>query len=218
MIVTELSKETKLYLLVGGKGTRLQSVSNGIPKPLVDIHGKPFLSRVIESLSGFDITLVCSNENVKYFKNFGYDVLNEGDPGGTAGWMFRTQLPDSFYVMNGDTYFGGDINIDRIAQTVFVSEETIVGDEGYIVGKGGHVEMFIEKDPAAKGTRQLVNSGIYKFYKSQLNLPIARHDKPVSMEYEVLPFNSMTYQKIECEKFDIGTPERLERFREWFTP
>ena len=218
MIVTELSKGTKLYLLVGGKGTRLQSITNGIPKPLIDIHGKPFLSRVIESLSGFDITLVCSDSNVQYFKHFGYDILNEGEAGGTAGWMFRTQLPDSFYVMNGDTYFGGNINVDRIAQTVFVSEETIEGDEGYIEGKNGIVEGFFEKNIRAKGTRQLVNIGIYKFYKQQLNLPIAGHTEPVSMEYEVLPYNHMTYQKIECEKFDVGTPERLERFRKWFTP
>ena len=63
MIVTELSKGIKLYLLVGGRGTRLASVSNGIPKPLMDINGKPFIQRVIENLSGFDITLVCSDLN-----------------------------------------------------------------------------------------------------------------------------------------------------------
>ena len=31
-VVTELSKGTKLYLLVGGKGERLSSVNNGYPK------------------------------------------------------------------------------------------------------------------------------------------------------------------------------------------
>ena len=37
MIVTELSKGTKLYLLVGGRGTRLSSVTNGKAKPLVNV-------------------------------------------------------------------------------------------------------------------------------------------------------------------------------------
>ena len=49
MIVTELYKGTKLYLLVGGKGTRLASVTDG-PKPLVEVNGRPFLNYVIENL------------------------------------------------------------------------------------------------------------------------------------------------------------------------
>ena len=38
MIVTELYEGTKLYLLVGGKGERLSSVTKGKPKPLVDVN------------------------------------------------------------------------------------------------------------------------------------------------------------------------------------
>ena len=59
MIVTELSKGTKLYLLVGGKGERLASVTDGYPKPLVNINDKPFLNYILDDLKGFDITLVC---------------------------------------------------------------------------------------------------------------------------------------------------------------
>ena len=53
MIVTELYEGTRLYLLVGGRGTRLAAVSNG-PKPLVDIKGDPFLDHVLKNLKGFD--------------------------------------------------------------------------------------------------------------------------------------------------------------------
>ncbi len=214
MIVTELSKGIKLFLLVGGKGTRLKDVTGNTPKPLIDIHGKPFLSRVIESLSGFDITLVCSNENVNYFKNYGYDVLNEGEASGTAGWMLKTDLPESFYVMNGDTFFDCDINVDRIVSTIFTTEEIIEGDEGYIIGDKGKVSNFVEKNIGAKGYRHLVNSGIYKFYKKDLDLP---SKLPLSLEYDVLPNMNLTYQTIKCKKFDIGTPERLENFRQWFS-
>ena len=55
MIVTELNEGTKLYLLVGGKGTRLSSVTNGTPKPLVDINNNPFLKYVINNLSGLSL-------------------------------------------------------------------------------------------------------------------------------------------------------------------
>ena len=63
MIVTELSKGIKLYLLVGGRGTRLASVTKGKPNPLVDIREQSFLDYVLDNLSGFDITLVCSDLN-----------------------------------------------------------------------------------------------------------------------------------------------------------
>ena len=87
MIVTELSQGIKLYLLVGVRGTRLASVTKGMPKPLVDVHDNPFLDYVINNLRGFEITLVCSNLNYEHFrqyKDLGIDVFNEGEPSGTA--------------------------------------------------------------------------------------------------------------------------------------
>ena len=75
MIVTELLKGIKLYLLVGGKGERLSSVTNGYPKPLVNVNDKPFISYVLDNLKGFDITLVCSDSTYDYFKNLDVEVL-----------------------------------------------------------------------------------------------------------------------------------------------
>ena len=57
MIVTELNQGIKLYLLVGGRGTRLASITKGMPKPLVDVHDNPFLDYVINNLKG--TTLPC---------------------------------------------------------------------------------------------------------------------------------------------------------------
>ena len=93
MIVTELSKGIKLYLLVGGRGTRLLSITNGLPKPLVDVNGKSFISRVLDNLSGFDVTLVCSNLNYENFKDLGVDVFNEGELSGTGGFLSKVNLP-----------------------------------------------------------------------------------------------------------------------------
>lgn len=212
MIVTELSKATKLYLLVGGKGTRLASVTKGIPKPLVDINGKSFISRVLNNLSGFDITLVCSNINYEYFKNLGVEVFNEGEPSGTGGFLSKINLPDFFYVMNGDTFYSGNLNLDCNSSTIFVSQEKIFGDEGYIIGRDGKVECFIEKNASASGQTHLVNLGIYKLYKKDLFLP----DKlPISIEYDILDRIDLSYKVLKTDRFDIGTPERLEKFKKW---
>ena len=211
MIVTELSKGIKLYLLVGGKGTRLFSVTNGLPKPMVDIKGKPFIQRMLDNLSGFDITLVCSNLNYLFFKDLGVDVFNEGEPSGTAGFLSKVDLPESFYVMNGDTFFSGDFSIDCNTSTIFVSKENITNDVGYIRGKDGKVECFMEKDSSARGMK-LVSIGIYKLFKKDLDIP---NVLPISMEYDILPRMKLSYKILKIEKFDIGTPERLEKFKNW---
>ena len=216
MIVTELSKGTKLYLLVGGKGERLSSITNGKPKPLVNINDRPFLDYILDDLKGFDITLVCSNLNYDYFKYYrsiGLEVINEGVPCGTAGFLYKMgeTVPDSFYVMNGDTYFTGDLNLDVDKSTVFVAEELVTGDVGYIRGKNGKVESFVEKDPTASGYK-LVNLGMYKFYKKDVTLPMRL---PASIEYDILPNMELEYKVLNTVRFDIGTPERLEKFKTW---
>ena len=213
MIVTELSKGTKLYLLVGGKGERLSSVTNGNPKPLVDIKGKPFINYVLDDLKGFDVTLVCSNSTYDYFKNLDVEVFNEGDRAGTGGFLMKLgeNVPDSFYVMNGDTYFTGDLNLDTDESTVFVAEELVTDDVGYIRGRKGKVEEFVEKNPFAKG-KELVSIGIYKFYKKDITLPMRL---PISIEYDILPNMELKYKVLNTVKFDIGTPERLEKFKTW---
>ena len=213
MIVTELSKGIKLYLLVGGKGERLSSVTNGTPKPLVNIKGKPFINYVLDDLKGFDVTLVCSDSTYDYFKNLDIDVFNEGDRAGTGGFLMKLgeSVPDSFYVMNGDTYFTGDLNLDTDESTVFVAEELVTDDVGYIQGKNGKVEEFVEKNPFAKG-KELVSLGIYKFYKKDITLPMRL---PISIEYDILPNIELKYKVLNTVRFDIGTPERLEKFKTW---
>jgi len=213
MIVTELLRGTKLYLLVGGKGERLSSVTNGKPKPLVDIKGKPFINYVLDDLKGFDVTLVCSDSTYDYFKNLDVEVFNEGDRAGTGGFLMKLgeNVPDSFYVMNGDTYFTGDLNLDADKSTVFVAEELVTDDVGYIRGKKGNVEEFVEKNPFAKG-KEMVSLGIYKFYKKDITLPMRL---PISIEYDILPNMELKYKVLNTVRFDIGTPERLEKFKTW---
>lgn len=114
--------------------------------------------------------------------------------------------------MNGDTFYSGELNLDCDKTTIFVSKEKTIGDEGYVLGKDGKVDTYIEKNIFSSGETHLVNLGIYKFYKKDLLLP----DRlPISIEYDILNHIDLSYQVIETNRFDIGTPERLERFRKW---
>ena len=245
MIVTELYEGTELYILVGGKGTRLASVTNGFPKPLVDVNGKPFIEYVLENLKGFNINFIASgcatgkkDSSYRMFGSaygdgqLGYNVKIlddggcEGGPGGgTGGWLnmfaiHNVEMPESFYIMNGDTYFTGDLNLDVNRSTVFVAEEDVAGDVGYIEPKKkrwynrrNRVNSFVEKNPNATG-KQLVNLGIYKFYKK--DLPLSGIPFQGSIEYDILPYvKNLEYKVLNTDRFDIGTPERLEKFKTW---
>ena len=121
-------------------------------------------------------------------------------------------MKDSFYIMNGDSYFTGNLKLDVDMSTVFVAKEPIANDVGYIKGKDGKVVEFVDKNPDAEG-KQLVSIGMYKFYKNDLTIPMRL---PLSMEYDILPKIDLSYRIIKTDRFDIGTPERLERFKQWF--
>ena len=45
-------------VMAGGKGTRLQSVTAGIPKPMVEIAGRPMLERLVLHLVGHGINTI----------------------------------------------------------------------------------------------------------------------------------------------------------------
>jgi len=216
MIVTESKEETRLYILVGGRGTRLSSVTD-TPKCLVDIKGKPFIDHLLDTIKGFDITLVCSDLNYGDFESYkdkGVDVISEGMPSGTAGFMMKVDTPDSFWVMNGDTYYPGEINLDANKSTIFVNKEKTRGDEGYVIGENEKVKKYVEKNPETAGETHLVNIGIYKLYLDDL---IFLAKLPLSMEYDILPnIIDLSYKEVDTDRFDIGTPERLEKFKKWF--
>ena len=59
---------------------------------LVNVNDRPFINYVLDDLKGFDITLVCSNLNYEYFKYYrsiGVEVINEGVPCGTGGFLMK---------------------------------------------------------------------------------------------------------------------------------
>lgn len=103
-------------ILVGGKGTRLQSLlQNKIPKPLANINGTPFLDLLIHKLQKFTtinkIILAAGHKKeqiiarYKDYKNIIFSI--EDEPLGTGGAIKKAlNLTSSNQVLalNGDTY------------------------------------------------------------------------------------------------------------------
>ena len=112
----------KVVIMAGGKGTRIASIANDIPKPMIKICGKPILQYQIENLKNCgltDITLVIGHlgEKIKeYFedgKKLGVKInyYTENHPLGTAGALFNMpQLTEDFLLLCGDVMLDVDFN------------------------------------------------------------------------------------------------------------
>jgi D-glycero-alpha-D-manno-heptose 1-phosphate guanylyltransferase len=116
-------------ILVGGLGTRLKSMTNGLPKPMIDVNGKPFLSYILNFLcsNGFRkiILAVGYRHNViesyfKYsYKNMEISYSVEEKSLGTGGAILKTLdliESDYFFVLNGDTFF--NINFNKMEKSI----------------------------------------------------------------------------------------------------
>ena len=109
---------------VGGKGTRMASVSPTCPKPLLQVQGKTIICHTLDSLKDFcfkQVIFTLSHESavfadyldsIKSSYPFNITTFVEPYPLGEAGalWQLRDSLPANFLVINGDLIFSIDFN------------------------------------------------------------------------------------------------------------
>ncbi len=112
----------KVVIMAGGKGTRIASIKNDVPKPMIEIGGKPILQWQIENLRACgltDIILVIGHLGEviqEYFRDgssFGVSIsyFVESTLLGTAGALFKMpQLTEDFLLMCGDVVLDVDFN------------------------------------------------------------------------------------------------------------
>ncbi|WP_164718381.1 HAD-IIIA family hydrolase [Bradyrhizobium sp. LVM 105] len=187
-------------ILVGGLGTRLGERTKTVPKPMLDIGGRPFLDTLIDELvryGVFDEILLLAGHKAEIVETHyaaaargqtRIVVSRETEPLGTGGALVhaRNLLHDRFLLLNGDSLF--DFNLlDLIARAHdgrvhMALRDGVVEDRyGRVVLDGDMVRDFIAPGAGATGP---VNAGIYVIDKSVLD-EIAT--LPASLEQEVFP-------------------------------
>jgi D-glycero-alpha-D-manno-heptose 1-phosphate guanylyltransferase len=228
-------QDTKAVLLVGGMGTRLQSVLPSTPKPLASVGDRPFLELLVRQLryQGIRRLVLCTGYLAHEIENElgdgrSWDVTieysNEPRPMGTAGAVkfaevFLRDVPD-FLVMNGDSFMEIDfrqlMHFHRksggIASMAVLRMKNEMRYGTVQVTAGGRASGFTEKidgDPTG-----FVNAGIYVF-----NRRIFEHipEGPASLERDVFPklIDHGVYASEQHGVFiDIGTPEDYARAQE----
>lgn len=102
-------------IMAGGLGERMRPLTETVPKPLMDIAGKPILERIIDHLVEHGITriLITVNYLAQMIKdkigdggNFGITIeyIQENEKLGTAGSLslLKDKIKDDFFVLNAD--------------------------------------------------------------------------------------------------------------------
>ncbi len=107
--------ENHVVIMAGGLGSRLGELTKEIPKPMLEVGGKPILERIINSFkdSGYNKFIICLNHKGEiirdYFKdgsNLGIEIeyTFEEKKMGTAGalGLINNKLMHPFFVVNAD--------------------------------------------------------------------------------------------------------------------
>jgi D,D-heptose 1,7-bisphosphate phosphatase len=224
----------QVVIQAGGKGTRVSSIANDIPKPMIPVCGKPILEHQIECLkkNGLtEITIVIGHlgQHIKdYFGNgsrFGCNIsyYNETDPLGTAGALYKLEnLSDDFILLNGDIIF--DIDFSRMITfhhekkalaALAVHPNSHPFDSALIsCNSNAQVTGWLNKEDVRTYYKNQVNSGIHILSIDLIkNCPQSKEKidldrdilKPSILSSRIFAYSTPEYIK------DMGTPERFEQ-------
>ena len=217
-------------ILAGGEGTRLRPLTTTVPKPVLPLAGRPFLTFMISWLGRHgvdDVVLSCGflGDAVRAVLGERHDgvrlrYVREERPLGTAGPVRlaaeRGALDERFVVCNGDILTDADLSAlvswheqVRAAATIGLVAVEDTGSYGVVPTTAvGEVEAFLEKTDAPAPTNH-VNGGIYVLERAVAEeIPPGR---AVSFERDVFPAlvgRGLHGRLAEGYWIDIGTPGR----------
>ncbi|TME97022.1 MAG: CBS domain-containing protein [Chloroflexi bacterium] len=166
-----------VLIMAGGLGRRLGDITRYIPKPLVEVAGRPILATLIQDLAaqGFRRVILSVGHKAelieRYFgdgRRFGVTIsyVRDGRPLGTAGAIAAAlpQLEREFIVTNADLLtrvnFGELVAFHRAERddlTIGIIESTYELRYGLVEIDGTRVTGIREKPEL----RHFVNGGIY---------------------------------------------------------
>ncbi|HEX8067337.1 MAG TPA: NDP-sugar synthase [Thermoleophilaceae bacterium] len=217
-------------VLAGGEGTRLRPLTLTVPKPVLPLAGRPFLTFMLDWLArhGVDEAILSCGYRSDAVRRVLGDLRDgmrlryvvEEEPLGTAGPVRLAAeagvLEDRLLVLNGDTLTDLDLTAELRLHEEAGAEATlalVAVDDTSSYGvvpthEDGRVEAFLEKVEARSTNR--INAGAYVVERSVVDR--IEPGRAVSFEREVFP--RMAEEGVlygypaEGYWIDIGTPVR----------
>jgi len=221
-------------LLAGGFGTRLRAALPDCPKVLAPVHGRPFLTYVLDYIleAGISRVVLCTGymgEQVRrvmgeQYGNIQLIYSQESSPLGTAGGLrfaFPLLKSDPVLVMNGDSFCEAELKAmwsihserDAVATLLLTKVQDTKRYTRVYINEDGLVLSFDENE----GGPGWINAGVY-FLSHRLLIGIPT-GSPVSLENQVFPswISREIYGWRGGSHFiDIGTPQAYGLASEFF--
>jgi UDP-N-acetylglucosamine diphosphorylase / glucose-1-phosphate thymidylyltransferase / UDP-N-acetylgalactosamine diphosphorylase / glucosamine-1-phosphate N-acetyltransferase / galactosamine-1-phosphate N-acetyltransferase len=232
----------KAVILAAGRGTRMRELTNNVPKPMIEVRGKPVLQHIVEGLRDagvrkFVIVVGYHAEAVRNFFGDGqphnveieYVTQTVQDGTGRVVNLARSLVGDSPFILSyGDILISPE-NYKRVVDLPDECEGIITVTRGEDVSKGGAVfvneQMELvdlrEKPKPGEPTSPWYNAGLYAFRPSIFEF-IAKLNPSPRGEYELtdavrdLAHSGRKVKALELtgEWADVRDPEILARLNE----
>jgi UDP-N-acetylglucosamine diphosphorylase / glucose-1-phosphate thymidylyltransferase / UDP-N-acetylgalactosamine diphosphorylase / glucosamine-1-phosphate N-acetyltransferase / galactosamine-1-phosphate N-acetyltransferase len=226
-------------ILAAGRGTRMRELTAEVPKPMIEVRGKPVLQHIVEGLRGAGIRelLIVVGYRADTVQNFfgngsrynigiQYATQKVQDGTGRVVDLSRDFVGDSPFILGYGDILVDPANYERIAELPDNAEAIITVTRGEDVSKGGAVfvnqQMQLvdlrEKTKSGEPTSPWYNAGIYTFRPSIFEFTAKLKPSPRG-EYELtdairdLAQSGKKVQALELtgEWTDVRDPEVLAR-------
>lgn len=218
-------------ILAGGEGTRLRPLTSRVPKPVVPLVDRPFITYMLEWLRGHGVTaaiLSCGfmAEGVSSVLGDGsalgvkLSYVEEPEPLGTGGALKYAEdlLEDRFLMLNGDCLTDIDLTAqlrqhEETGATITLALYGVEDPSAYgLVNRhpDRSVKSFVEKPRAEEIETNLISAGAYVIERSVLDGMAPRGTRS-SIERDVFPAlvgRGLYGYEASGYWMDIGTPDR----------
>jgi D-glycero-D-manno-heptose 1,7-bisphosphate phosphatase len=233
-----MSKIKQAAILCGGLGTRLRPLTDNLPKPMVEVNGKPFLLHLLNQLSEQGIneflllTGYLGEKVVEYFGDgslFGFSIAYSHGPvewdTGRRIWEAREYLDEQFLLMYSDNFV--QFNLEKLLQkhqdlcvpmTLLVARK----ENGNIkISKNGRIQAY---DKARKedgfnyveiGYMAIKRDEILNFFPQITNFP--NFNFSLILE-KLAPINKIGCVAVYDDYHSISDPKRLVLMSKYLEP
>jgi len=182
-----MSKIDKAVVLAAGRGTRMRELTAEVPKPMIEVRGKPVLQHIIEGLrdAGIRQFLVVVGYRAdavrKFFgdgsrHNIAIQYATQTVQDGTGRVMHLAQdfIGDRPFILSYGDILVDPVNYKCVADLPDNVEAVITVTRGEDVSKGGAVFLndrmelvdLREKSQPGEATSPWYNAGLYAFRPS----------------------------------------------------
>jgi D-glycero-alpha-D-manno-heptose 1-phosphate guanylyltransferase len=217
-----------VLIICGGFGTRLRGLYPELPKPLIQVHSKPFIEWIVLAFiaRGFrDFVFAAGylsekiqawSDSINY-ENCTFQVVKENQPLGTGGAILNALsiCKDEIVVTNGDSLLLFDFMqlINYLGEHDMAMAARWASDCSRYGSLEVNNDFLLEKFTEKQSGAGLINGGVYFFKKSLLSQFTS--SSPISMEMQIIPTLLNSNTKIVVHDvgvapfIDIGTPEAI---------